>query len=192
MSVRVRRSREDVVRTAGRLFAERGYHGTSMRDLGDALGLLGSSLYAHVDGKEGLLAEVIARGAALFQALADEVAAWEDRPTEQLRRLVAGHVRIVTENLDEARVFLHETRFLSPAHRRRVVELRDRYEAAYRDALAKGVAAGVFRPGLDVPFATTVVLSILNSLERWYRPAGPKTPEDLARDLFYFVLEAIT
>jgi len=36
------------------------------------------------------------------------------------------------------------------------------------------------------------VLSILNSLERWYRPAGPKTPEDLARDLFYFVLEAIT
>ncbi len=45
------RSREDVVTAAGRLFAKRGFHGTSMRDIGEELGMLGSSLYSHVRGK---------------------------------------------------------------------------------------------------------------------------------------------
>ena len=62
-----RHSRDDVIDAAGRLFAERGYHGTSMRDLGKALGLHGSSLYSHVSSKEDLLVEVVQRGAELFQ-----------------------------------------------------------------------------------------------------------------------------
>ena len=131
MTTRQRRSREDVVAAAGRLFAERGYHGTSMRDLGEELGLLGSSLYSHVGGKEELLVEVIRRGAATFQALVDEV-------------------------------------------------------------LAGGIKTGDFRSALDVPLAAIAVLSILNSVSRWYRPAGPKTPEELARGLFQFILRGVT
>ena len=68
--VSTRNTHEDVVRAAGRLFAERGYHGTSMRDLGKELGLLGSSLYSHVSSKQDLLVEVVEEGAAaeLFKA----------------------------------------------------------------------------------------------------------------------------
>ena len=70
-----RNSRSDVVAAAGRLFAERGYHGTSMRDLGRELGLLGSSLYAHVESKQDLLVEVVEEGARLFQDSAEEALA---------------------------------------------------------------------------------------------------------------------
>jgi AcrR family transcriptional regulator len=192
VTTRQRRSREDVVAAAGRLFAERGYHGTSMRDLGEELGLLGSSLYSHVGGKEELLVEVIRRGAATFQALVDEVLAWEERPTEQLRRLVLGHVRIIVENLHESSVFLNEARFLSSESRHQVLELRDRYESAYREVLAGGIKTGDFRADLDVPLTAIAVLSILNSVSRWYRPAGPKTPEELARGLFQFILRGVT
>ncbi|MFQ5948580.1 MAG: TetR/AcrR family transcriptional regulator, partial [Acidimicrobiia bacterium] len=184
MTVRQRRKREDVVRAAGRLFAEHGYHGTSMRDLGEELGLLGSSLYSHVEGKDELLVEVIGRGAEMFQGLVDEVLARKDPPTEQLRRLALGHVRIITENLPEASVFLYEARFLSPKRRRRVVEMRGSYEAAYRQVLTDGVTAGEFRPDLDVPLAAIFILSVLNSLARWYRSTGPKTPQQLAEGLF--------
>lgn len=192
MTTRQRRSRDDVVAAAGRLFAERGYHGTSMRDLGEELGLLGSSLYSHVGGKEELLVEVIRRGAATFQALVDEVLAWEERPTEQLRRLVLGHVRIIVENLHESSVFLNEARFLSSESRHQVLELRDRYESAYRDVLAGGIKTGDFRADLDVPLTAIAILSILNSVSRWYRPAGPKTPEELGRGLFQFILRGVT
>lgn len=192
MTVRQRRSREDVVRAAGRLFARHGYHGTSMRDLGEELGLLGSSLYSHVGGKEELLVEVIRRGAAMFQSLADEVLTPKDPPTEQLRHLIVGHVRILTGHLDEAAVFLNEARFLSVDRRREVVSMRDRYEAAFGRVLEEGVARGELREGLDVRLATIFILSLLNSLTRWYRPEGRRSPEELGRDLFEFVLEGIT
>jgi AcrR family transcriptional regulator len=192
VTTRQRRSREDVVAAAGRLFAERGYHGTSMRDLGEELGLLGSSLYSHVGGKEELLVEVIRRGAATFQALVDEVLAWEERPTEQLRRLVLGHVRIIVENLHESSVFLNEARFLSSESRHQVLDLRDRYEGAYREVLSGGIGTGDFREDLDVPLTAIAILSILNSVSRWYRPSGPKTPEEVARGLFHFILRGVT
>ena len=62
-----RTTREDVVTAAGRLFAADGYDGTSMRDLGREVGLLGSSLYAHVEGKQELLVEIVMRGSVLFE-----------------------------------------------------------------------------------------------------------------------------
>ncbi|MFB3044452.1 MAG: TetR/AcrR family transcriptional regulator, partial [Acidimicrobiia bacterium] len=70
--VSIRNTRSDVVDAAGRLFAERGYHGTSMRDLGKELGLLGSSLYSHVDSKQDLLVAVVEEGARLFEASAEQ------------------------------------------------------------------------------------------------------------------------
>ena len=112
---RERRNRDDVVRVAGRLFAERGFHGTSMRDLGDELGLHGSSLYAHIGSKNELLVEIIEDGAVQFQALADRVSSSGDGPIEQLRTLVAGHVGIVTANLDRAATLLNEGRHLPDA-----------------------------------------------------------------------------
>ena len=63
-----RLSRDDIVAGAGRRFALYGYHGTSMRDLGDDLGILGSSIYAHIGGKQELLVAVVERGASFFEA----------------------------------------------------------------------------------------------------------------------------
>lgn len=181
------RSRADVVRAAGRLFAERGFHGTSMRDLGSELGLLGSSLYSHVSGKDELLVEVVSQGAALFQALADEVLAANLDPPAQLRRLVEGHVAIVAANLPEARTILNEARFLPAPARQRIVAMRDRYESAVRTVIERGVESGDFAVD-DVALAAILVLSVLNAFERWYRPDGGRTPEDLAGEMHRFVV----
>ncbi|MGH8947430.1 MAG: TetR/AcrR family transcriptional regulator, partial [Acidimicrobiia bacterium] len=104
--VTTRNSRGDVVAAAGRLFAERGYHGTSMRDLGRELGLLGSSLYAHVESKQDLLVEVVEEGARLFQDSAEEAVAAGGSAAGRLRGLVAGHVGVVLDNPDVVRTYL--------------------------------------------------------------------------------------
>ena len=91
----VRNSRADVVAAAGRLFGERGYHGTSMRDLGRELGLFGSSLYSHVHSKQDLLVEVIEKGAALFQSSADRALETAGGVEQQLHAFVAGHVAVL-------------------------------------------------------------------------------------------------
>lgn len=187
-----RRTRDDVVRTAVRLFAERGFHGTSMRDLGDALGLLGSSLYAHIGSKSELLVEITRDGAEQFQGLADKVLASELSPSEQLAELVVGHIAIITDNLDRAATLFNETRHLPEPQRGEVVALRDRYQDAFRTVLSGGVSAGAFRADLDVRMTATFVLSLLNALDRWYRPDGDAGPAEVASHLTHFVLAGIT
>ena len=190
--VTARRTRADVVAAAGRLFAEKGYHGTSMRDLGKELGLLGSSLYSHVESKEDLLVDVVAEGAELFQASADSALAEEGNAAERLNSLIAGHIDVVLGHLDVVRTFLNEARMLDSEHRDRVIASRDQYEAAFRQVLAEGRADGSFRPDIDPKTSSIFVLSVLNAVERWYRPDGELSRDELVDRLGAFCLGGLS
>jgi AcrR family transcriptional regulator len=175
--VSTRNTRADVVATAGRMFAEKGYHGTSMRDLGKELGLLGSSLYSHIDSKEDLLVEVVDEGARLFLDSAHRAMEVQGSASERLTALIAGHVDVVLDHQDVVRTYLNEARMLDEGHRSRVVESRDAYEMMFRSAIGEGVRSGEFSTDVDPKIAAIFVLSILNALERWYSPDG-----ELGRD----------
>lgn len=183
--------RADVIEVAGRLFAAHGYHGTSMRDLGNELGLLGSSVYAHIGSKDELLIELIREGADHFQSLADRVLAAAAPPSEQLRALVAGHVAIVADHRDRVAVHLHEHRFLPEPHRSEAGALRDRYEGAFRTVLARGAADGSFRADLDVDLDARLILSMLNALDRWYDPDGALEVEAVAGAIWRLACEGV-
>jgi AcrR family transcriptional regulator len=189
--VTTRNSRADVVAAAGRLFAERGYHGTSMRDLGRELGLLGSSLYAHVESKQDLLVEVVEEGARLFEESAASALAEPGPASDRLRALIAGHIDVVLDNPDVVRTFLNEARMLDEDHRSRVIAARDRYEESFREVIASGVAEGSFRPDTDPKIASIFILSILNAIERWYRPDGAIGRDELVDRLSDFALSGL-
>ena len=182
-----RNSRADVVAAAGRLFAKKGYHGTSMRDLGREVGLLGSSLYAHVDSKQDLLVEVVEAGAALFQESAGAAIRIDGDGETRLRALIRGHIDVVMDNLDVARTFLNEARALDGEHRARVLAARDVYEASFRAVITAGVRDGSFRDGVDEKTASILILSILNAVERWYRPEGRLDRSQLVEEVVAFV-----
>ncbi len=179
-------TRDDVIAAAGRLFAERGYHGTSMRDLGNELGLLGSSLYSHVDGKQQLLVEVVERGGAFFQQSADQALAVEGTAGDRLRALIAGHIDVVLDHFPEVRTFLSEASALDDGYRADVVAARDRYEAAYRSVLKEGAADGSFSADLDVPVTAIFILSVLNAIDRWYDEGGRLDRHALSEQIYSF------
>jgi AcrR family transcriptional regulator len=189
--VTTRNSRADVVAAAGRLFAENGYHGTSMRDLGRELGLLGSSLYAHVESKQDLLVEVVEEGARLFEESAQTALAEDGTSSERLRSLIAGHVGVMLDNPDVVRTFLNEARMLDDIHRARVIAARDNYEKEFREVIAEGVAGGEFRKDLDPKIISILILSILNAIERWYRPDGPLDRQGLVAAIVTTTLSGI-
>ncbi|HEU4894694.1 MAG TPA: TetR/AcrR family transcriptional regulator [Acidimicrobiia bacterium] len=189
--VTTRNSRDDVVRAAGRLFADRGYHGTSMRDLGKELGLLGSSLYSHVSSKQDLLVEVVEEGARLFEESADEALAVEGPASDRLEALIAGHVAVVIDNIEVARTFLNEARMLDASHRARIVDARDHYEEAFRGVIREGITDGSFSADVDPKTASIFILSILNAIERWYRPDGPLDRAALVSQLSRFARAAL-
>src|SRR5919202_4528266 len=103
--------RNELTRQAARLFAEQGYHGTSMEDLAAAMGIQKGSLYAHVRSKGELLAEIASEGAAAFHAALDDID--EQLPVvERMRLALRAHLRVIAEQLDVATVFVRERRDL--------------------------------------------------------------------------------
>lgn len=186
-----RNTRADVVQAAGRLFAERGYHGTSMRDLGRELGLQGSSLYSHIRSKEDLLVDVVQRAAELFEASAARAMVAKGNHRDRLRTLIAGHVDVLLDHVDEARTFLNEARALEGPNRARVVAARDSYEAQFRRVLADGATDGEFRPDVEPAVTGILLLSVLNSVDRWYRPDGRLDRTALVEEILSFALDGI-
>ncbi|MDQ4026308.1 MAG: TetR/AcrR family transcriptional regulator [Actinomycetota bacterium] len=171
--------RAEVVRAAARLFSERGYHGTSMQHLGDALGLQRGSLYAHIGSKEELLFDVVDEGADRFLERGREAVELDGPASARLKALLVGHAETAAEHLDAATVFLNEWRYLSEDLRAAVQAKRDGYEAMVRSIVEDGVSSGEFRPDADVRFAATLVLSAGNWLFSWYRPGGELGPTEI-------------
>src|ERR671915_398697 len=85
--------REELSRQAARLFAAKGYHGTSIGDLAEAMGVQKGSLYAHIEGKQDLLFETMRAGAEAFHGALDAVPE-QLRPTEKIRLPLRGHLRL--------------------------------------------------------------------------------------------------
>jgi AcrR family transcriptional regulator len=171
--------KQEIYTTAGSLFSERGYHATSVRDIAKRLNLQGGSLYAHIESKEDVLWQIIQRAAGEFLDTVAPIAADPTPAAERLRRMVRAHVRVVTHHLDDATVFFHEWRFLSPDRRRQVAGQRDAYEAAFRRVVEDGIRAGEFRP-VDPKLAALAALSTVNWVYQWYRPDGPLGPDQVA------------
>ena len=167
----------ELTRAAARLFAEKGYHGTSVGDLAGALGVQKGSLYSHIDSKADLLWEVAREGAEAFHAALDTVPD-EGPVVERIRLALRAHLRVVAEQLDIATVFVREWRYLEGEQRERYVAERRRYEERFRALFREGREHGELRTDLDDGTATLLVLSSANWAYTWLRP-GADT-DDLA------------
>ncbi len=167
--------RAELTRAAARLFAQKGYHGTSVGDLAEALGLQKGSLYTHIDSKADLLWEVAREGAEAFHAALDALP--EDGPVlDRIRAALRAHLRVVAEQLDIATVFVREWRYLEGERREQFVAERRRYEERIRALFREGREVGELRTDLDDGTAALLALSAANWAYTWLRP-GTDTDE---------------
>ena len=167
--------KDELTRAAARLFAERGFHGTSMDALAQELGVQKGSLYSLTGSKQQLLYDTMRRGAGAFHAALDAVP--EDAPpTERVRAALRGHLRVVAEQIDVATVFTREWRYLEGAEREEILGERRRYEERWRGLFREGVESGGLRTDLDAGAAALLVLSAANWAYTWLTP-GRDTDE---------------
>jgi AcrR family transcriptional regulator len=180
--------RSELTREAARLFAEKGYHGTSIGDLAKALGVQKGSLYAHIESKQDLLYETMRDGAGAFHAALDAIPDDLAAP-EKIRLALRGHLRVVADQLDVATVFVREWRYLEGARREEILAERRRYEERVRGLFREGRELGELRTDLDDTSAALLALSAANWAYTWLR-AGENTDE-LADRFFFILLDGI-
>jgi TetR/AcrR family transcriptional regulator, cholesterol catabolism regulator len=163
--------RQELTRIAARLFAERGYQGTSLADLAAALGVAKPSLYHHIASKEDLLWELAQEGAEAFHAGLDGVPA-SLPATDRIRLALRAHLAAVAGQLDVATIFVREWRYLEGGRRDAFLAERRRYEDRVRELFREGVERSELRTDLDLATATLLFLSAANWAYTWLRPGS--------------------
>jgi AcrR family transcriptional regulator len=188
-----RKLREDqLMEVAARLFASRGYHGTSMEDIASAFGILKGSLYHYVESKEDLLIKV--QGTAMQQMIIglSRILEVEASYSEKLRAAFVYHLSFFGVLYARVVAFAgHSLDELPPALRERTREERSRYERLWRRLVTEGQSCGEFRRDLDVAMAVRALLGMANWLSIWYREKGEWQPSQIAEVFAKIALEGL-
>ncbi|QIG41741.1 TetR/AcrR family transcriptional regulator [Nocardioides anomalus] len=154
-------------------FAERGFHGTSTREIATACGLSPAALYVHYASKEQVLHEISLAGHREVLGRVRESVAGHDDARQRLRALVSAYVAFHAERATLARVINYELAALAEDHRLEVEAVRRDIDEVLRAGLAPFTA-------VDTRTAAVALESLGIDIARWYRPGGRWTPQTLA------------
>ena len=138
-------TRDRILRVAAEIFAEKGYHGASVAEIGEAAQIKRGGLYYHIGSKEELLYDLSKRH--VEEALEDcrKVVETDLHPVEKLRALAHEHLRALVRRRAEVTVVLREMHSLTGRRAEQLRELRDQHQDLFRQVLEEGVQQGVFR-----------------------------------------------
>jgi AcrR family transcriptional regulator len=180
-----------IIEVATKLFFERGFYGTNMRDIADRVGIKAASIYNHVPSKEGLL-YVIALGSIqeLYELGMNAVLAGDD-PKAQLRALIRSHVIYHAHSRHRAKVSDDQLHALTEEHLVEVLAVRDKYESLLKAVLLRGRDLENWNVP-DIAVTTFALATMCTSVGAWYREGGRLSAEQVADIYEDFALSAMT
>jgi AcrR family transcriptional regulator len=163
-------------------FAERGFHGTTTRDIAARADLSSAAIYMHYRSKTELLYLIMRDAHETLLREMEDAAEKANDPATQLSRIVRAHVEFHAKSHTAARVANHELPALETKQREEIIGLRRRIEDIVTETLVRGVEASVFYVR-DVRATTFLILSIGIGVSRWFRADGRLSPTELG-DLY--------
>lgn len=175
-------SRREILRTAARLFQERGYDATSMQDIASSLDLSKAALYHHFESKEEILFQIMSYGMDIFEERVLAVVRAIPDPDERLKACIAGHIQLVVRGRDrEITVILHENRTLHPEAGRQINQRKKNYVVFLEELIAEVQRLHHAEGAVHPRVAAFGLLGMINWIYQWYHPQGPITEQDLIR-----------
>ena len=171
---------------SARLFRESGYLATSIRDIGDALGITSAALYYHFKNKDELLQAIMLVALNELESAVKAAISAETDALERIRIATLTHLSISVEYQDFAIVLLQEARHLKPEGLEKFIAQRDAYERIWADLLADAYKAGLYKDGVDLNLLRLLMFGTINLVVTWYKSTGPFTPTQIADAIFNY------
>jgi TetR/AcrR family transcriptional regulator, cholesterol catabolism regulator len=170
-------SRQEILRTAARLFQQRGYDATSMNDVAAALKLSKGGLYHHFQSKDEILFEIMNHAMEITQERVLAPVRIIADPEDRLRALIRLHIEVVLSPRDrEITVMLHENHPLPPALRKRINSRKKEYihfvESLIAEVQMKAQRARQAKFAVSPRAAAFALLGMINWIYQWYKPEG--------------------
>ena len=181
----------DVLSNAARLFREKGFERTSLKEIAEACNMLPGSLYYRYNSKEALLVELMRRGVDLVTAEVESAYASSDDPVERLRLCINAHLRALLVDSDAVYVLLFEWRALGPQAREEIIELRDQYESLWAEILETMIEQGVIRKNVDGRLLRLIGLGALNWVATWFDPSGAHSLDAIGDLIWQIAMDGV-
>lgn len=182
--------RAEILSCAAKLFREKGYQATSMRDIAKAVGIQGASLYNHIEGKQDLLEDLLMFIANLFTKEMNEINKSTLAPLDKIKRLIGLHVRYTAEHTDAISIITSEWMHLEEPTLSKYLALRVSYEKKFENIVAQCIKDGVFEE-VNTKVAVFSILSTLRWLYSWYSKQKKINPVELEQQIIHCLLTGL-
>jgi TetR/AcrR family transcriptional regulator, cholesterol catabolism regulator len=174
-------SRQEILRTAVRLFHRRGYDATSMNDVATALKFSKGGLYHHFQSKDEILFSLMEQAMRIAEERVIEPVRQVGDPEQKLKHLIRCHVEVVLSPYDrEISIMLHENHPLPPSLQRKINRRKKDY-VHFVEGLVGDVQRARRATRVSARAATFALLGMINWLYQWHRPEGSLNAEQLAQ-----------
>ena len=175
-------TRKDVIiAKAAKLFREKGFSATSMRDLAEHVGVEAASLYNHISSKAEILQEICFKTANNFMSHIDEVDANPSKTAiEKIQEILRFHIKQMLDNYEEVYVSDREWKHLTDPYLSNMQSQRRAYRQRIALVIEEGIRKGEIKP-IDAPTAVLIMLHAVSGIESWHR-SKKKIPGELLED----------
>ncbi|RLL63593.1 TetR/AcrR family transcriptional regulator [Paenirhodobacter hankyongi] len=182
--------RESLLETAVEMFSEKGFSGTSIRDIAREHGVSLSNIYYYFSNKEGLWREIMNRSVRSLPGRLRAAIAQADTPRAQLDALIREHLRAGVEHQRELLMLLTEQGQLGEDSSRETLEIQREILEIYTAVLEALSAEGALHEG-HIRVAVFNILGVVNWHLRWYRADGPLPADTLHQEITNFISRAV-
>jgi len=179
-----------IFEAAAKLFRDKGYSATSMRDLAKAVGLKASSLYNHIGSKEEILKDICFSTARRFLSAMDEIEQQDISSKEKVKLLIQLHIALAIEDMSSVTSFNDEWRHLSEPFLSDFSTLRKDYESRFKNILKKGIKEGSFKD-IHPSVALYTILSSVRWLYDWFKPNRNISIDKVTEDIIQLLINGL-
>jgi AcrR family transcriptional regulator len=163
--------RDRILAAAVQLFAEYGYHASTMRDIARITGIQAASIYYHYANKQALLVEIMDTHMRRLNETLEAILQQQSPVEDRLYEAIANHIRLHTTFKPEFFIIDTEIRALEGENRAAILAQRDHYDSLLQKLLLEGIERGVFRP-IDVKITSYALIAMCTEVATWFRPEG--------------------
>ena len=189
-SPKKQRNREKIMSAAQRIFSEKGYSAATINEIARAANVNKCTLYTYYEGKVMLWYVSAYKYMESLINLEKPIANSYEIPELKLKRLIFNHIKWRATNLGVAILSQSERKELPPKLLQSYIELRDEYEAIFREVISELITRNKHKH-MDIKIATLLVLGLANSINQWYTPEGELSLDQIADIVYEFIARAL-
>lgn len=182
--------KETIIETAARLFRERGFSATSMRDLAEQVGVEAASLYNHINSKAEILQEICFKVANKFMSHIDKVDASDMTAIKKIEAVLRFHIQQMVHHYEEVYVSDREWKHLTDPYLSNMQSQRRLYRQRIASIIEEGIKKNEIKK-IDAPTAVLILLHAVSGIESWHRSKQKIGGEMLEENMVMILVEGL-